>query len=197
MADWTDITDARLEPGKPARSIEALALRDNPIAIAEGATGAPRVQNAALGEIIFARKTSNQTRSNTSFTDVGDLSFDLGANETWLFNFNISANATGSASRPDLSISGPASPSELNYTFSKIYTAGDNTHATYCFHNTSYNTQNSIDSLNPFGNIDARLFGSIVNGDNAGTVTLRFRTNGTSGTGTIFRGSYLIAQRLP
>ena len=29
MATWTDITDAALEPGKPARSVDALALRDN------------------------------------------------------------------------------------------------------------------------------------------------------------------------
>ena len=41
MATWTDITDAALEPGKPARSIDALALRDNPIAIAERSANAP------------------------------------------------------------------------------------------------------------------------------------------------------------
>ena len=52
MADWTDITDARLEPGKPARSIEALALRDNPIAIAEGAEGAPRLTNNQSASVL-------------------------------------------------------------------------------------------------------------------------------------------------
>ena len=41
MATWTNISDTVLEPGKPARSIDALALRDNPIAIAERAAGAP------------------------------------------------------------------------------------------------------------------------------------------------------------
>ena len=48
MADWTTIPDANLEPGKPARSIDALAFYANPIAIAEGAAGAPRIQAAAL-----------------------------------------------------------------------------------------------------------------------------------------------------
>ena len=48
MAEFTIIPDANLEPEKPARAIDALALRDNPIAIAEGAAGAPRVQAAAL-----------------------------------------------------------------------------------------------------------------------------------------------------
>lgn len=45
---WTAIPDSVLEPGKPARSIDAMALRDNPIAIAEGAAGAPRIKAPAL-----------------------------------------------------------------------------------------------------------------------------------------------------
>jgi hypothetical protein len=43
MATWTTLPDASLEPGKPIRSIDGLALRDNPVAITEGATGAPRL----------------------------------------------------------------------------------------------------------------------------------------------------------
>lgn len=48
MATWTNIGDTFLEPGKPVRSVDGLALRDNPIAISEGATGAPRIVNAAV-----------------------------------------------------------------------------------------------------------------------------------------------------
>lgn len=48
MADWTDIPDSVLLPGKPVRSVDHLAMRDNPIAIAEGATGAPRIVRAGL-----------------------------------------------------------------------------------------------------------------------------------------------------
>ena len=44
MAIWTTIPDSSVEPGKPIRSIDTLALRDNPVAIAEGAAGAPKVQ---------------------------------------------------------------------------------------------------------------------------------------------------------
>lgn len=50
MATWTDIANSRLEPGKPARSIDALALRDNPIAITEGADGAPRNQTGSYAD---------------------------------------------------------------------------------------------------------------------------------------------------
>lgn len=48
MATWTDIGDTFLEPGKPVRSVDGLALRDNPIAITEGAAGAPKIVNAAV-----------------------------------------------------------------------------------------------------------------------------------------------------
>lgn len=48
MTTWTTIPNANLDPDAPARSVDALALRDNPIAIAEGATGAPKVRTAAL-----------------------------------------------------------------------------------------------------------------------------------------------------
>ena len=43
MATWTAVPDSSLEPGKPIRSIDAIALRDNPVAIAEGAFGAPKI----------------------------------------------------------------------------------------------------------------------------------------------------------
>lgn len=47
MATWTTLPDASLEPGKPIRSIDGLALRDNPVAITEGETGAPRIVGRA------------------------------------------------------------------------------------------------------------------------------------------------------
>lgn len=53
MADYTAIQDDSIEPDAPALSRIAFAFRDNPIAIAEGASGAPRVQSAALQDYPF------------------------------------------------------------------------------------------------------------------------------------------------
>ena len=44
MTDWRNITDGALSVDAPIRSIDALALRDNPQAIAERSAGAPRVK---------------------------------------------------------------------------------------------------------------------------------------------------------
>lgn len=59
MADWTNIADATLEPGKPIRAIDARALRENPIAIAEGAPGAPRI-DGAQGPVIETNAVTNR-----------------------------------------------------------------------------------------------------------------------------------------
>jgi len=45
---YITIPDSSLEEGKPARGIDIVALRDNPIAIANGDAGAPKIQLAAL-----------------------------------------------------------------------------------------------------------------------------------------------------
>lgn len=49
MADYFAIPDSALDPDAPVTSELAYALRDNPIAIVEGAAGAPRIQDGALG----------------------------------------------------------------------------------------------------------------------------------------------------
>lgn len=49
MADYFSIPDTAIDPDAPLTSQLACAWRDNCIAIAEGAVGAPRIQPAALG----------------------------------------------------------------------------------------------------------------------------------------------------
>ena len=56
MTAYTAIPDANLDPDSPARSVDALALRDNPIAITEGSAGAPKIENAAF-QVVSAANT--------------------------------------------------------------------------------------------------------------------------------------------
>lgn len=48
MATWKNLADSALDPDAPLTSELAYAWRDNPIAITEGAAGAPRIQYAAI-----------------------------------------------------------------------------------------------------------------------------------------------------
>ena len=62
MTAWTTIPNTSLESGAPIRGVDGVALRDNPIAIAEGATGAPKIQAAAFDDLtIGAEKLQNGT----------------------------------------------------------------------------------------------------------------------------------------
>ena len=48
MADWTTITETATDPDAPVTSVLVKALRDNPQAIAEAASGAPKIVRGAL-----------------------------------------------------------------------------------------------------------------------------------------------------
>ena len=46
MADYTSIADSQIDPKAPVTSELMTALRDNPIAIAEGSAGAPKIADS-------------------------------------------------------------------------------------------------------------------------------------------------------
>ena len=50
MASWTSQSTSSLLPGEPWTSAKALAAFENPTALAEGASGAPKIQEAAMDE---------------------------------------------------------------------------------------------------------------------------------------------------
>lgn len=68
MASWTDQDTDSLLPGEPWTSAKALAAFENPVALAEGASGAPKIQAEALGPQEVnepAMRVELQTRSGT------------------------------------------------------------------------------------------------------------------------------------
>lgn len=72
MTDFTNIPNVNLETGKPIRAVDGRALRDNPIAMFEGAPGAPRLQPKALADntLIFG-PVSNAIA--LAATDLGEV----------------------------------------------------------------------------------------------------------------------------
>jgi len=76
MADWTTIPDSSIEPGKPIRSIDGLALRDNPIAIAEGALGAPRIIGKSV-QLSSAYPVVTVSAANTIVAEFGFVAESL------------------------------------------------------------------------------------------------------------------------
>jgi len=82
MATWTTLPDAALEPGKPIRSIDGLALRDNPVAITEGAAGAPKMQtNGITDSAVTTAKLANDSVTTAKLANDSVTTAKLAANE--------------------------------------------------------------------------------------------------------------------
>lgn len=94
MTSYITITDAETDPEAPLTSELAKKWRDNPIAIAEGAVGAPKVQRDAIQDAAINRvKLSTGTNSGSySFgTNGGATTISVGA-------YSFLPSVSGSAS---------------------------------------------------------------------------------------------------
>lgn len=113
MANYTGPDPNRLLAGEPWTSDLALAAFEDPLAIAEGATGAPKVRGVALdidgteiGSFIFARGPSTtafgDVVAGSSLTYAGALSSATTSTDSGTsvssFSFNAGANGTPSGS---------------------------------------------------------------------------------------------------
>jgi hypothetical protein len=69
MASWTTISDATLAAGKALIQSVVRALRDNATAITEGASGAPKVQTAALEQTASSEAVTTATLRDLNVTE--------------------------------------------------------------------------------------------------------------------------------
>jgi len=72
MTSYITITDAETDPEAPLTATLAKKWRDNPIAISEGSSGAPKIQRAAIQD-----SSINRVKLSTG-TNSGSYSFGSG-----------------------------------------------------------------------------------------------------------------------
>lgn len=77
MTDWTEIPDANVEVGKPTRSIDGLALRDNVPAAFEKAVGAPVLANDYVVEAMISALAVTNVKLSASAVTWGKISTSL------------------------------------------------------------------------------------------------------------------------
>lgn len=152
----------------------------------DGVSGNPTINlNHAAARV----GPSDATTTSTTAADVTGLSFAIGANEIWSFEFNLRTGSS-SAAGIKLGLNVPASAtflataihSQAGGTFtSELFTADDTLGATIM----TANAQTGV----------TRISGTIANSTNAGTVQLRF-AKVTSGTATVAANSYVVAWRI-
>jgi len=113
MADWTNIQNANIEPGAPALSSVAFAFRDNPVAIAEGAAGAPRVQNAAIANsAVTTLKLETAERMTTANVASNTAGLGRGAVGSYAFLALVSGGSSGGDTKAGSGLSYASATSE-------------------------------------------------------------------------------------
>ncbi|HEV8035852.1 hypothetical protein [Yoonia sp.] len=90
MADWTTLSNGAVGVGGLPSGTTVTALRDNPIAIAEGAAGAPRVQGIGSALTRVATYTATATVSEIEF-------IDLPVSRQWIFGWKNLTLGSGDA----------------------------------------------------------------------------------------------------
>lgn len=79
MATWTDVSSTVLEPGDPIRSVDIIAIKENIIALSEGASGAPKIAAVALNtttnerDWVLARTAELSVGSVGSYAILGSI----------------------------------------------------------------------------------------------------------------------------
>lgn len=101
MADWFVISDTALDPDAPLTSELAYAWRDNPIAIAEGAAGAPRIYSGALRNIASGTAATlfNQNATITFSSDTVPKIVTFGAVASGSVTITAGTTATNTTIR--------------------------------------------------------------------------------------------------
>ena len=118
---WTNLLNSLFLVGKPITSAQGLALRDNPLAIAEGSAGAPRVQGVALGNVVpFFGAVTTTPIAFTGLDRIKTLIIDLsvatpgsGALSGVSIEFSTNNGASWSTAVNMVTVSGPGTSASV------------------------------------------------------------------------------------
>ncbi len=126
-----------------------------------------------------------QTADNTLQPD-DDLTFAIGANETWTYKFVIQATSP-TAADIQFSVTAPSGATCV----SAVNNVEDGVGIANLACGVSSGVLTTLNTPDLF-----EVSGTVVNGSTAGSVTLNWAQFGASGTTTVHAGSYMVAQRI-
>lgn len=134
-------------------------------------------------------KSADQSTTSGTYVDVSELSFEVGANTTYLAQWVLVISTASNLAGAQLAINGPASPTAVTVTITS-FTAVGTPSAT---NSNAYDS--GLDALtSPTGSSRslATIRATILNGATAGTVSARLRTSDGSTSITVHAGSSLV-----
>lgn len=174
MTTYTAVTDTETGHLKPVTTSLLRRLRDNPIAVAEGATGAPRIMPAALDLYLGAIDISGATFSGL----VG-----LGAIDAIAVHMNITTGGVTTNLRFRLSDDNGATWG-LHFPIGSIASTSTYGIATFLV---SLKTPRALVMCSPHGSVaGGRLTSYTIPGSGANGIQFNFTTSGPSAQCEVF-----------
>lgn len=154
----------------------------------DGVSGDPTV------DLNFAQNwvgTSNQTTTSNSATDVTNMSFTIGANDVWSFEFNMQNGCSGTGGvKYALTVPGSATFRAIADGMSTGATG--RTSSIMSVSGTLSIAFNAVANQVGF----TRVYGTVAGGGTGGTVQLRVASTTNGQTTTVYGNSYFIARRI-
>jgi hypothetical protein len=96
---WTNIPNANLAAGAPIRSVDLLALRDNIPAVANGDSGAPKVQTNGINDsAVTTAKLATNERMNTTNVLGSTAGASVGAVGTYAYCAKVTSGSVSAGS---------------------------------------------------------------------------------------------------
>lgn len=133
----------------------------------------------------IARKASDQSSTSTTFADVTGLTFAIAASTSYSIICELSYLTAITTTALQISLNGPASPTAVRFTVWTATSATASHNASQSSYDAVTNPANALTTALP-----VRLTGTVENGSNAGTLALRMRTEVSTSSVTIQRGSW-------
>ncbi len=161
------------------------------------ATGTPSATTYLRGDNTWSELTgviskvsaSNITNSTTTPTNITGLSFSIAAGEVKGFHAVIIHQGTAT-SGPRFNVKGPASPTTVAIHYHRGTSATADTISTDTAFSTSAQTA-AITSGGNTGILVTEVYGTVINGSNAGTVQFQLTSSTSGQTVTVYRGSHI------
>jgi hypothetical protein len=130
--------------------------------------------------------TSDQTAIGNAYTDITGLSMAVDANTSYAFQFHILADSDATTTAIDVTVNGPASPTQIEYecdTYSSATAKQFNSATAY---NANTANANSAGAARRW----YRIRGVLRNGANAGNLVARIKRENVGSGPNVRAGSY-------
>lgn len=142
-----------------------------------------------LGQTINVQlKSADQANSTTSYADVSDLTFEVGAGDTYVAQWVLVASSASGLVGIQLAVNGPASPTAVTATITCFTALG----VPATLNVSAYDIGLDLVTSAGTNRVQCTVRMTLLNGSNAGVVAARLRSSSGGTAVTVHAGSSVV-----